>query len=66
MSNEIDNRMAIRPQINSLEIGESVTFPSERTQVVRNTATQLGLSDHKKFTCAINDDRTTITVTRTE
>jgi|GEM_PF-838030 len=64
MSNKSDNKLPIRTQINSLEIGQAVAFPSERTQVVRNTATQLGLTDHKEFRCNISDDRTQITVTR--
>lgn len=65
MSNETENKIPIRPQIKALEIGQSVQFPSERTQVVRNTASQLGLSDHMEFDCNISDDRTVITVTRT-
>lgn len=64
MDNKNDNKSPIRPQINALEVGQSVAFSSERTQVVRNTATQLGLSDHKEFKCNISDDRTSITVTR--
>ena len=64
MSNKSDNKLPIRKQINSLEIGQAVVFPSKRTQVVRNTATQLGLTDNKEFRCNISDDRTVITVTR--
>ena len=66
MNNEIETKLPIAPSLKALEIGENVSFPVERNNAVRNAATQLGLVEHKKFTCNISDDRTTITVTRTE
>lgn len=65
MSNDLDTKLPIAPSIKSLEIGEHVTFPVERVNPVRNAATQIGLIQHKTFTCNIGDDRTTVTVTRT-
>jgi hypothetical protein len=66
MSNETDTKLPIAPSLKALEIGDHVTFPVERSNIVRNAATQIGLIQHKTFTCNISDDRTTITVTRTE
>ena len=66
MSNIIDEKLPIAPTINALEVGQSAIFPSERTNAVRSTANLQGLTQHKVFTCALSDDRTTITVTRTE
>lgn len=65
MSNKIEEKLPIAPTINALEIGGSATFPSERTNAVRTTANIQGLTQHKVFTCALSEDRTTITVTRT-
>jgi hypothetical protein len=65
MSNKIEEKLPIAPTINALEVGQSATFPSERTNAVRTTANLQGLTQHKMFTCALSDDRTVITVTRT-
>lgn len=64
MSNETDTKLPIAPSLKALKIGESVTFPVERNNVVRNAATQIGLIQKKKFECNISEDRTLITVTR--
>lgn len=66
MNNETDIKLPIAPSLKTLEVGEHVTFPVERSNPVRNAATQIGLIQHKVFVCNISDDRTTITVTRTE
>lgn len=66
MYNEIETKLPIAPTIKALEVGEQATFPVERVNPVRNAATQIGLIQHKVFTCNISDDRKTITVTRTE
>lgn len=66
MSNETDTKLPIAPSIKALEVGESIGFPVERNNPVRNAATQIGLIQHKVFRCNISEDRTTITVTRTE
>jgi len=66
MSNETEIKLPIAPSLKALEVGEHVTFPVERSNIVRNAATQIGLIQRKTFTCNITDDRTTITVTRTE
>lgn len=65
MDNKNEEKQPLAPQINALEVGESVTYPIERLNVVRSTSSQLGLMNHKQFSCSISDDRTTITVTRT-
>lgn len=65
MDNKNDEKLPIAPAIKALEINETVTFPVERLNAVRSTATQLGLQHHKSFTCSVSDDRTTITVKRT-
>ena len=64
MSNETDTKLPIAPSLKALKIGESVTFPVERNNVVRNAATQIGLIQKKRFECNISEDRTLITVTR--
>jgi hypothetical protein len=66
MSNETIEKLPIAPSLKALEIGGHVTFPVERGNIVRNAATQIGLIQRKTFKCNISDDRTTITVTRTE
>ena len=66
MSNNTEEKIPIAPTINVLEIGESAEFPSERTNAVRTTANLQGLVQHKVFTCALSEDRTKITVTRTK
>lgn len=66
MSNETTEKLPIAPSLKTLEVGEHVTFPVERSNIVRNAATQIGLIQHKVFVCNISEDRTTITVTRTE
>lgn len=66
MSNLNEEKLPIAPTINNLEIGESADFPVERMNAVRTTANIQGTTQHKKFSCAISDDRTKITVTRTE
>lgn len=65
MNNETLEKLPIAPSIKALEIGESVDFPVERNNPVRNAATQIGLIQHKTFRCNISADRSTITVTRT-
>lgn len=65
MDNNLDTKLPIAPSIKSLEVGEHVSFPVERQNVVRNASTQIGLIQHKRFQCNISDDRTTVTVTRT-
>jgi hypothetical protein len=65
MNNETEIKLPIAPSLKALEVGEQVSFPVERNNAVRNTATQLGLTLHMGFTCNISDDRTVITVTRT-
>ena len=66
MDNKNDEKLPIAPTINALEVGQSAEFPSERTNAVRSTANIQGLTQHKVFTCALSEDRTVITVTRTE
>jgi hypothetical protein len=66
MNNNNEEKLPIAPTINSLEIGESAAFPVERMNAVRTTANIQGTTQHKKFSCSISEDRTTITVTRTE
>lgn len=66
MNNEIETKLPIAPSLKLLEVGESVSFPVERNNAVRNAATQIGLVEHKRYSCNISADRTTITVTRTE
>lgn len=66
MNNETDIKLPIAPSLKALEIDEHVSFPVERQNAVRNSATQIGLIQRKTFVCNITDDRTTITVTRTE
>ena len=66
MSNETTEKLPIAPSLKALEVGDHVTFPVERSNIVRNAATQIGLIQRKTFTCNISDDRTTITVTRTD
>lgn len=65
MNNETDIKLPIAPSIKALEVDESVDFPVERNNPVRNAATQIGLIQHKTFKCNISEDRTVITVTRT-
>lgn len=65
MSNNIEEKLPIAPTINALEVGESAEFPSERVNAVRTTANLQGLTQHKTFKCALSEDRSTITVTRT-
>lgn len=66
MSNNNEEKLPIAPTINTLEVGQSVAFPIERMNAVRTTANIQGIVQHKKFSCTTTDDRTTITVTRTE
>lgn len=52
--------------LRELELGESVTYPIERTSYLRSACVTFGLEWGKKFKTAINRDSRTITATRTE
>ena len=50
--------------LRELEIGESVTYPAERTSYLRSACTQFGFEWGKKFTTTTNREENTITATR--
>ncbi len=52
--------------LRELELGESVTYPIERTSYLRSACVTFGLEWGKKFKTSINRDSRTITATRTE
>lgn len=65
MDKQTIEKKPILPTISALEVDETTSFPVERFNVVRATAAQAGLAQHKTFKTNISDDRTVITVTRT-
>lgn len=50
--------------LRELEIGESVTYPAERSSYLRSACTQFGFEWGKKFTTSQNRKENTITATR--
>ncbi len=50
--------------LRELEIGQSVTYPAERSSYVKSACSQFGFEWGKKFTTANNREERTITVTR--
>lgn len=50
--------------LRKLEIGESVTYPAERTSYLKSACSQFGFEWGKKFTTSSNREDRTITATR--
>lgn len=53
-------------QIRQMEVGQSLQFPLERLQVIRQYAYELGMLMERKYHTAIDKDAKLISVTRDE
>lgn len=51
--------------LRELEVGESVTYPAERTSYLRSVCVSFGLEWGKKFTTKTNREERTVSATRT-
>lgn len=51
--------------LRELEIGETVTYPAERTSYLRSACVAFGLEWGKKFKTKINREERTVSATRT-
>lgn len=51
--------------LRELEIGESVTYPADRTSYLRSACVSFGLEWGKKFTTKTNREERTVSATRT-
>lgn len=60
----MEEKMPIRPAIKVMEIGQKLTYPIERMNAVRKTATELALITSRRFSVNQSNDNKTITVTR--
>lgn len=65
MSNEKSTDRPILTALRELEIGESVTYPAERSSYLKSACSQFGFEWGKKFTTSNNRENRTITATRT-
>ena len=52
--------------LRELEIGDSVTYPAERSSYLKSACSQFGFEWGKKFTTSSNREDRTITATRIE
>ncbi len=52
--------------LRELEVGQSVTYPAERSSYLKSACSQFGFEWGVKFTTAINRKERTITATRVE
>lgn len=65
MDKKNDTKIAIAPTISKLKIGESVAFPIERNNAVRNTCSNRSLDLGMTWSTSLDRLAGTITVTRT-
>ena len=59
-----ENLEKIRPALNALEVGGTVTFPISRLKSVRTQASELGAIYNRQFKTKTNRETQTITVKR--
>lgn len=64
MEKILENKSALLAQLGELAIGESVTFPVERSAYVRTVCSAYGLTWGKRFHASVNREERTITATR--
>lgn len=64
MEKIISNESTLLAQLSGLAIGESVTFPVERSPYVRTVCSAYGLTWGKRFRASVNREERTITATR--
>lgn len=65
MDKKTTEKIPIRPTIRGLEIGEKASFRVEDAESVRNSASVLKQKYHTNYTCSVDPNGITITVTRT-
>lgn len=56
----------VLPTLRELKVGESVSYPLNRTSYVRSVCVSYGLEWGKKFSTRINREDSAIVVTRVE
>lgn len=61
-----ENEVKVRPALTSLEVGERIIFPIEKTKSIRTQASDLGLILDRKYKTETSRENRTITVTRME
>ena len=66
MTTEKPTGKPILTVLRELEIGESVTYPVERTSYLRSVSVSRGLEWGRKYKTSTNREKQTITVTRVE
>lgn len=64
MKKILGNESTLLAQLGGLAIGESVTFPVERSAYVRTVCSAYGLTWGKRFSASVNREERTITATR--
>lgn len=64
MTEKVANK-PILTALRELEIGESVTYPAERSSYLKSACTQFGFEWGKKFRTKNNREERTVTATRT-
>ena len=64
MKTEKSTEKPILTALRELEIGESCTYPAERTSYLKSACTTFGFEWGKKFTTSTNREERTVTATR--
>lgn len=57
-------QLKVRTALTNLEVGETVSFPIDKTKGVRSQASDLGIILDRVYSTATNRQERTITVTR--
>ena len=67
MTTKNEEKQPIAPVISKLEINETVTYPSERYNAVRNTCSNMSISNpDMRFSTCLDREARTVTVTRVQ
>ena len=67
MNNKNEEKQPIAPMISKLEINEKVTYPAERYNSVRNTCTNMSITNPGvRFSTCLDREARTVTVTRVQ
>ena len=65
MDKKTNEKIPIRPTLRGLDVGGKASFRIEDAETVRNSASVLKQKYHTNYTCSVDPNGITITVTRT-
>ena len=65
MAKKEDIKIAIAPTIRALKKGKTAVFPIARYNTVRNTCTNISITEPYRYSTSLDREAGTVTVTRT-